>query len=72
MIVDPVPHAGKTHPLGLIHLQTFLDELLNLLRNGDTFFELDGDSGHLVNQFVFSPALPWGFTVQQFIQHDTD
>lgn len=72
MIVYPVPHACKTHPLGLIHLQTFLDELLNVLGNGDAFFELDGDPGHLVNQLILSPALPRGFTVQQLIQHDSD
>lgn len=71
MIVDPVPHTSETHPLGFIHLQAFLDELLNVLRNGDSFFELDWDSGHLVNQLVFGPAFPWGFTVQQLIQHDT-
>lgn len=72
MIVDPVPHASQTHPLCFIHLQTLLDEFLDVLRNGDSFFELDGDPGHLINQLVFGPAFPWGFAVQQLIEHNPD
>ncbi len=36
------------------------------------FFELDWDPSHFVDEFALRLALPRGFSVEQFVDHDAD
>jgi len=69
---NPFPEIGKTHAFRLVDFQTLADEVLDIFGDGDGLFELDGDSGHLIDQFVFGFALPGSLPVQHLIDHDAD
>lgn len=71
-LANPLTQIRKTHTLRLINFQALPDEILDLFWNGDSLPKLDRHTGHFVDEFAFSSALPRGLSMQHLIDHYTN
>ena len=70
--VDPLFHVLETHPLGLVDLETLLDELLEIFRDIDAGSELNRDFSHFLDELSLGLAVPRSLAMKHLIDHDSD
>ena len=67
---NPLFQLRNTHPLGLIHLKTFLNELFRLFGDRDALPKPHRHSSHFIDELAFGFTLPRSLPMQQLINDD--